>query len=347
MGVMRKMSSDQSSSTPTPGSDGPSARVPDASPDLGGKKGQFKGRLESSVILVVGKITRKLVWVFSGLIFGGVMLWGIVEMAIYGVPVMIGFMGQTGNFTADRFLLLAGILSMVPPSLLYFLDSKRRDSIANHIPHLLRDIADSGRSGMTLTRSIEISAERDYGPLTKELRKLIAKISFRVPLEKALQYFADRTGTQLARRSAMLISEANKSGGDIQESMESVAKHVQEIQYLERKRRASMRPFIGVMYISLAVFLVTVYLLIKSFFKQLANSTFGAGSGSGGGLGGGFSFVSLPLDKITAVFLYMAMIEALFAGMVGGKMATGYLKDGLKHAILLMMICFVTFVFFI
>ncbi len=198
---------------------------------------------------------------------------------------------------------------------------------------------------MTLTRSIEISSERDYGPLTKELKKLIAKISFRVPLEKALQYFADATGTTLSRRSSMLIAEANKSGGDIQESMESVAKHVQEIQYLERKRRATLRPFIGVMYISFAVFLVTVYLLISSFFKQLANTNFGGG---GGGIGGvGFNFVSLPLDRITTVFLYMAMIEALFAGMVGGKMATGYIKDGLKHAILLMMICFVTFVFFI
>jgi flagellar protein FlaJ len=345
---MRKMSSDQSSSTPQ-GSDAPSARAPVKAPgieDFVGKKGQVRGKLGSGVILVVGKITRKLVWVFSGLIFGGVMLWGIVEMAIYGVPVKIGFMGQTGNFTADRFLLLAGILGMVPPSLLYFLDSKRRDSIDNSIPHLLRDIADSGRSGMTLTRSIEISAERDYGPLTKELKKLIAKISFRVPLEKALQYFADRTGTQLARRSAMLISEANKSGGDIQESMESVAKHVQEIQYLERKRRASMRPFIGVMYISFAVFLVTVYLLIKSFFTQLANTNFGGGASQTVG-GVGFNFVSLPLDKITAVFLYMAMIEAIFAGLVGGKMATGYLKDGLKHAVILMSICFITFIFFI
>jgi len=345
---MRKMSSDPSSSK-VQESDAPSARAPDpvpGLPDFGGKKGQVRGKLGSGVILVVGKITRKLVWVFSGLIFGGVMLWGIVEMAIYGVPVKIGFIGQTGNFTADRFLLLAGIMSMVPPSLLYFLDSKRRDSIDNNIPHLLRDIADSGRSGMTLTRSIEISAERDYGPLTKELRKLIAKISFRVPLEKALQYFADRTGTQLARRSAMLISEANKSGGDIQESMESVAKHVQEIQYLERKRRASMRPFIGVMYISFAVFLVTVYLLIKSFFTQLANTNFGGGASQTVG-GVGFNFVSLPLDKITAVFLYMAMIEAIFAGLVGGKMATGYLKDGLKHAVILMSICFITFVFFI
>ena len=232
---------------------------------------------------------------------------------------------------------------MIPPAMMYFVDSRRRDAIDNNIPHLIRDIADAGRSGMTLTRAIEISAERDYGPLTKEIKRLMAKVSFRVPLEKALQYFADRTGTMLSRRSAMLIAEANKSGGDIQESMESVAKHVQDIQYLENKRRATLRPFIGVMYISFAVFLVTVYLLISSFFKQLANSNL-----AGGTVGGiGFNFVSLPLDKITAVFLYMAMVEAVFAGLVGGKMATGYIKDGLKHAILLMLVCFITFVFLI
>src|SRR5439155_4174669 len=280
---------------------------------------------------IFSKITRKLAWVFSGIIFAGIFFWGLVEIALYGATPNVSFGGLVGKFSIDRFLLLGEIVALIPPALVYLAESKRRDSIDNNIPHMIRDIADAGRSGMTLTRSIEISAERDYGPLTKELRKLIAKISFRVPLEKALQYFADRTGTQLARRSAMLISEANKSGGDIQESMESVAKHVQEIQYLERKRRASMRHFIGVMYISFAVFLVTVYLLIKSFFTQLANTNFGGGASQTVG-GVGFNFVSLPLDKITAVFLYMAMIEAIFAGLVGGKMATGYLKDGLKHA---------------
>jgi flagellar protein FlaJ len=296
---------------------------------------------------IFSKITRKLVWVFSGIIFAGIFFWGLIEIALYGPTPTIPIAGLVGKFSIDRFLLLGGIVALIPPAIVYLMESKRRDSIDNNIPHLIRDIADAGRSGMTLTRSIEISSERDYGPLTKELKKLIAKISFRVPLERALQYFADATGTTLARRSSMLIAEANKSGGDIQESMESVAKHVQEIQYLEGKRRATLRPFIGVMYISFAVFLVTVYLLISSFFKQLANTSFGGGGGSAGGFGGGFSFVSLPLDKITTVFLYMAMIEALFAGLVGGKMATGYLKDGLKHAILLMMICFVTFIFLI
>jgi len=291
----------------------------------------------------VRRLARKFIWVISGVIFAGVFFWGLLEIGLNGPEVKLNFLGATGKFTLDRFALFAGILALIPPAIMYFQDSRRRDAIDNNIPHLIRDIADAGRSGMTLVRAIEISAEREYGPLTKEIKRLMAKVSFRVPLEKALQYFADRTGTMLARRSAMLIAEANKSGGDIQESMESVAKHVQDIQYLENKRRATLRPFIGVMYISFAVFLVTVYLLISSFFTRLANSNL-----AGGSVGGiGFNFVSLPLEKITAVFLYMAMIEAVFAGLVGGKMATGYIKDGLKHAILLMLTCFIVFVFLI
>ncbi len=262
---------------------------------------------------IVAKLTRKLVWVFAGIIFAGIFFWGIVEIALQGPNPNVTFGTITGHFSFDRFLLFGGILALIPPAIMYLFDSKRRDAIDNNIPHLIRDIADAGRSGMTLTRAIEISAERDYGPLTTEIKKLIAKISFRVPLD--------------------------------QQSMESVAKHVQEIQYLERKRRATLRPFIGVMYISFAVFLVTVYLLISSFFKQLANTNFGGGGSSIGGVG--FNFISLPLPKITAVFLYMGIIEALFAGLVGGKMASGYIRDGLKHAIMLMLICFITFVFFV
>src|SRR5213596_1084209 len=196
------------------------------------------------------KITSKLAWVMAGIIFAGIFFWGVAEIALNGPEPSVPFAGLTGHFSFDRFLLLGGILCLIPPTIVYLFESKKRDAIDNNIPHLIRDIADAGRSGMTLVRSIEISAERDYGPLTRELKKLIAKISFRVPLERALQYFADSTGTTLSRRSSMLIAEANKSGGDIQESMESVAKHVQEIQYLERKRRATLRPFIGVMYIT-------------------------------------------------------------------------------------------------
>src|SRR6266571_5025339 len=268
-------------SSPNPNQPNQQAAAPSApSVDTRAGRGGKKEKLGGGVHSIATKITKKLVWVFGGIIFAGVFFWGIIEIAVQGPNPVVPIAGLTGHFSFDRFLLLGGILALIHPAILYVFESKRRDSIDNSIPHLIRDIADAGRSGMTLTRAIEISAERDYGPLTTEIKKLIAKISFRVPLERALQFFA--------------------------------------------------------------VFLVTVYLLISSFFKQLANTNFG-GAGAVGGVG--FNFVSLPLDKITAVFLYMAMIEALFAGLVGGKMASGYLKDGLKHAILLMLICFITFVF--
>src|SRR5712692_7738470 len=162
---------------------------------------------------VFKKITAKLAWVFAGVIFAGIFFWGVADIALHGPNPNVPLARLTGHFSFDRFLLLRGILCLIPPTIVYLFESKKRDSIDNNIPHLIRDIADAGRSGMTLTRAIEISAERDYGPLTKEIKKLMAKVSFRVPLEKALQFFADRTGTMLSRRTAMLVSEANKSGG--------------------------------------------------------------------------------------------------------------------------------------
>src|SRR5713226_2246705 len=211
-----------SPNTQNPDTPPPEQQEPILGPPVEPGKGKSgaRGKIGGGMALLLGKFTRKLVWVFAGIIFAGVFFWGVIEITLNGPNPNIPFAGLTGKFSFDRFLLLGGILALVPPTIVYFFDSRRRDRIDNAIPHLIRDIADAGRSGMTLTRAIEISSERDYGPLTKELKKLMAKISFRVPLEKALQYFADRTGTMLSRRTSMLVAEANKSGGDIQESME-------------------------------------------------------------------------------------------------------------------------------
>jgi len=48
-----------------------------------------------------------------------------------------------GKFSIDRFLLLAGIIALIPPAIVYLGESKRRDAIDNNIPHLIRDIADA------------------------------------------------------------------------------------------------------------------------------------------------------------------------------------------------------------
>jgi flagellar protein FlaJ len=190
---------------------------------------------------------------------------------------------------------------------------------------------------MTLTRAIEVNAERDYGPLTEELRKTVAQLTWKVPLETALQSFSDRCDTPLARRTTLLILEASKAGGDIQESIDSVNRHIEELQSIERKRKTQMRPYIALIYISFFVFLVTVFIIVTQFFASVSSM-------------GGLGFLGakpVPVETYSQIFLYMAIVEAVFGGLAGGKMSSGSLKHGFKHVLVLTVISFVVFNFFV
>jgi len=248
----------------------------------------------------------------------------------------IAIIKNTATLSWDHFAIVGLMTSLFIPSINFYLDNRRKSLIDANLPTLLRNVAESGRTGLTLTRAIEVSAERDYGPLTKELRKMVAQLTWKTPFDDALKSFADRCDTLLARRAALLISEASKTGGNIQESIETASMHVQAIQELERKRRSQMRPYILVMYISFFVFLFTVFILVTSFF-----STFSDVSTQG------FMFLAAPTEAYTRIFFHMAVIEAFLAGLAGGKMSSGSIKDGLKHSTVLMIVAFVVFGFFV
>ncbi len=237
----------------------------------------------------------------------------------------------------DDFLIIGILSALVLPSVAYYFDNRRKDSIDNNLPNLLRDIAEAGRTGMTLTRAIEVNAERDYGPLTEELRKTIAQLTWKVPLETALQSFSDRCGTALASRTALLVLEASKAGGDIQESIDSVNRHIEELQGIERKRKTQMRPYIALIYISFFVFLVTVFIILTQFFATVSSI-------------GGLGFLGakpVPVETYSQIFLYMATVEAIFGGLAGGKMSSGSIKHGFKHVLVLSVISFIVFNFFV
>src|SRR2546428_6207576 len=62
------------------------------------------------------KITSKLAWVMAGIIFAGIFFWGVAELAINGPKPAVPFAGLTRPFSFDRFLLLGGILCLIPPT---------------------------------------------------------------------------------------------------------------------------------------------------------------------------------------------------------------------------------------
>jgi flagellar protein FlaJ len=246
----------------------------------------------------------------------------------------------------DQLLVLGLIISLFPAAGVEYLDLRWQRGIDKNIPRLLREIAESGRTGLTLTRAIEVSAERDYGPLTPELKRVLAQISWGSSLEEAMRNFATRARTKLAQRTATLITEVARSGGDTQEIMEQVNRHIGELQTIDRERYAQMRPYAVVAYVAFGVFLFTDIMLIQTFFTQIVDLQSKVLQTSGGaGLFGGAGKVDIGLLK--TVLFHATIIQGIFGGLIAGKMSEAKMGAGLKHTVALLLITFLAFFLFV
>ena len=248
----------------------------------------------------------------------------------------------------DQLVIVGMMIALFPPAVVEYLDLRWQRGIDKNIPRLLREIAESGRTGLTLTRAIEVSADRDYGPLTPELKRLLAQISWGSTIEDAMRAFAVRARTKLAQRVATLITEVARSGGDTQEIMEQVNRHIGELQSIDRERYAQMRPYAVVVYVAFGVFLFTDVLLIRTFFTQIVElqakvlQTGTSGAGNVFGAAG-----SIDIGLLKRILFHATIVQGVFGGLIAGKMSEARLGAGLKHTLLLLLITFLSFFLFV
>ena len=271
-------------------------------------------------------------------------------VSIFSVLSAFAFKSVNLPLEWDQMIVVGMIVATMPPSFVEFVDLRWQHGIDKNLPRLLREIAESGKTGLTLVRAIEVSADRDYGPLSPELKFLVAQISWGMSLEDALRAFAKRARTKLAQRCADLIAEVARSGGQTQDIMEQLNKHIWELQSIDRERYAQMRPYSAVVYIAFGVFLFTDIMLIRTFFTQIVQmqskvAATSSVAGSAGSIFGGASSVDLNLLK--TVLFHATIVQALIGGLVAGKMSEGKLGAGLKHVMLLLLITFLAFLFFV
>ena len=276
--------------------------------------------------------TQTLLWVISICI--GVALGTIAALVWAGIF-------STGPLTASDFIALAILLTIAPPSVAVFIDERWRAGIDANLPNLLRDIADAQRTGLSLPRAISESSKRNYGPLTPELQKMAAKISWGIPFDQAMRSFTDMADTELNNRAAILILEAQRSGGVIEDIFDSAQKHVEDILALRKERLGSMQPYIWIIYAAFVIFLLVIVVLFQTFFYPMSEMYDNFQNAGVGGMQMGLPPTVLASYKI--LFLHMALIEGLFSGLVAGKMGEGKAKAGLKHSTVMVLVGWIAY----
>jgi len=158
-------------------------------------------------------------------------------------------------------------------------------------------------------------------------------------LEEALRDFGNRVDTRLAKRTAILLSEVSRSGGNIEEVLQIISKHAGELQTIESERRSQLRMYVAIIYVAFLVFLFIDYLLIKVFFAGIESLK--DTLGESGGL-----FTIGDITVIQVLMYHMCIVEGFFGGLVAGKMGEGTVGSGLKHAVILMSVGFIAFSMF-
>ncbi len=263
----------------------------------------------------------------------------LVSGTIAMVIILISFVLSTisGNTTIRDMGAVAGILAGVMPIVsVNMRQVQRKNSIDKNLPIFLLGLRSSVASGHSIIQGISEAANRKLGSLTPELKNLRANLSWGMPIEEAFDNFVERVQTRTARRVMTLLQLAMEAGGDVGDTIEIIQKHITEMENLERERKSTMRPYIFTIYISFAVFLTIVAILVFQFFGQIEKLqiTLGAAGGvQGAGLFAGL--VNVDIKQLDKLLLHMSIVESVFGGLAAGKIGEGSFVAGVKHVVIL------------
>ncbi len=250
-----------------------------------------------------------------------------IAIVTFGV-LMVGF-----STALDEFMFF-GLLTVISPiAILNYIDYRWRKAVDEHLPDLFRSIVQAQKIGMTLPKALEEAAERNYGPLTPELKKMTTQISWGSSFEEALLAFGNRVGTVLTQRTVPMIIEASRSGGRVEKVFDPMGKFIQTTILLEKERKTQTRPYIAIIYVALFVFLFTIVILFKTFFTDVAGMSL-------------FSMPTMSPVDLQRIFLHLALVQGFFGGLVAGKMGEGSISAGLKHSLIMMLLGYVALKFF-
>jgi len=214
-------------------------------------------------------------------------------------------------------------------------ESKEKESM---FLEFSRNLVESVKTGIPISRSIINISNKNFGSLTPHVKKLANQIILGIPVKDSLKIFAGDIGSPIIARSVELITEAEHSGGEIGNILESVATSVSEIEEIKKERKSSVYSLVMqgyiIFFIFIVIMLVVQYKFIPQMMQTISSSSISAsespeipGMFTGGKI--------LEQNILNRLFLILMLVQGFFAGLVTGKLSEGNIQSGLKHSFVL------------
>lgn len=257
-----------------------------------------------------------------------------IILGIIAIVSSIAFLPKTLSSVRNFIIVISIIVMIIPTVIFYSSETKKQKEKDQKFLEFIRDITEGVKSGTPITQSIINLGGRSYGALTPHIAKIINQISIGIPLNSILETFARDTKSPLISRSVSLISEANRSGGELNTILNSVVSSVNQTEIIHKERRASIFNLIVQGYIIFFVFILIV-LALEFFLMPLME-----GIDPVKDLNSDIN-MSTENNSFSTPLLFLLITQSLFSGLVIGKLAEGNITAGIKHSFILVSLALV------
>jgi flagellar protein FlaJ len=282
-----------------------------------------------------GGLSREMIALIAGGV-PGVALFVVAFLAYTGTVTFVFRPGEGGGANPAIDFMVLGLLCLIAPYGFVATAKQRRIArIEDRLPDFLRDVAEAGRFGMTLSDAIVVASKGRYGLLTDEIKKMASQLEWGVPVATALRLFEERVPTPLVQRVVSIITRANEAGGNVADVLSMVAHDTREAQLSEQSRKISMLTYVTVIYIAFFVFIVTVYIMAAVFLPQMITAGEGVASSS---LGTAVTLQFAYVPVLFLAFLVAVIVHAVGDGIMAGVLYNGRMAEGLQHATIMLTI---------
>ena len=227
-------------------------------------------------------------------------------------------MGLGLGYEASIALCLAFIIIFIPGAVAWDKYGKENMAILHGLTLFLRDLTEARKTGMSPEKCMIILSDRDYGGFTKQLKLMSRQIGWGVPLRKIYEDFEKRVYGWLARAGMFILIDSIDVGGGAPETLDTLATFMENLEEMEREKRATLKPLILIPYLS-SIMLVIVIVILIVFMKGLLK----------------LARIYLSIPEFVHTFLPPVILIAVVSGLVAGKISEGTVAAGFKHAVIM------------
>jgi type II secretory pathway component PulF len=250
-----------------------------------------------------------------------------VDYIIYGLIGSIIFVVLLIN---TKYLVFAIFPILVAVGVAAKIYTAKIKSYERNLYVFLDDLRDLLQGGMNIVTAVEVASRHDYGHLNVPIKRVAAQIKIGVSFDVALNDVFGQIDSSVFRQVTQIISETTKVGGNIIKIFTSISDYVKTINDMVEERKSKTFSTVFSSYFMFFVFIGIILIIQIVFLPMLSANSMSLSGDTGGATSS--SMTNVDFNKY---FLYLIVIQGLFAGPTIGLISENNFIAGIRHSIIL------------